>query len=159
MRISKFRGYDLAGKRWVFGGYLRHEEIMHAPGQTLPESDFDDVITNDSAAEAQQPRELQAIVVARGSVGEFTGMYSTDGQEVYEHDIVEYKQLTGNDSFEIRRGEVKYADTAARFVVDTTAFDRKPFVYQLGNLLSRRYLNPKIVGNTYNNPEMMEARK
>ena len=154
MRISKFRGYDLAGKRWVFGGYWRHEEIMPAPGQTLPESDVVDIITNDSAADAQQPRELQAIVVAHGSVGEYTGMHLADGREIYENDIFEYVPLNKEDRPGIARGRVSYDDKTASFVIVDGLLTYKLFSWAAWQ--GRKAI---LIGNTYDNPEMLGETK
>lgn len=84
------------------------------------------------------------------SVGQFTGLKDREGREIYEGDILEFELLRGK----ISRGYVKYSTEKAQYIVtfQRGKYERPvPFICALGK--------PVIIGNTYENPELLEREQ
>lgn len=78
------------------------------------------------------------------SVGEFTGIYDKNGKEIFEGDIVDI--LTENEEY----GYIKFVDGAFIVVADGFCVD---FVNNLNGS------DVIVIGNAYDNPELMEVEK
>lgn len=131
MREIKFRGKDIVTSEWRYG-YLRHRIAC------LP-SIIHDYNNNGKIDYAETP-------VHRDSVGQFTGVYDCDGNEIYEGDIFE-SEVSG---YKVRH-YVKYIEGEAMFAAmiigssDYCAL-RQSWIDRYGK---------KIIGNIHDNPELL----
>ncbi|WP_321823593.1 YopX family protein [Pyramidobacter piscolens] len=82
------------------------------------------------------------------SVGQYTELKDSEGQEIYEGDIVDFELLRGKKS----RGCVEYSN--ARYVV---RFQRGKYERALSWVCAVG--KPVIIGNTYENPELLEQER
>ena len=82
------------------------------------------------------------------SVGQYTGLKDREGREIYEGDILDFERMPGKNA----HGYVAYCDDKARYVV---RFQREKYERPLSFVCALG--KPVIIGNTYKNPELLEA--
>jgi uncharacterized phage protein (TIGR01671 family) len=91
---------------------------------------------------------------------QFTGLQDKNGKEIYEGDILRFE----NDHL-IRYGEVKWNENLCRFYQEVTlkfkgtANHKKPTAKIFHNAMTKKYENMEIVGNIYENPEIIKEIK
>lgn len=142
MRQIKFRGKRLDNGEWKYGEFAI---IDDKPAIVFGPVDFIDGV------------ELQCLDwawVEPDTVGQFTGLYDKNGSPIYEVDIVNI-----HDSHETC-GIVEYRDNIASFVLCREKVKNKHkgdgTDYQLYAGRQKRY---EIIGNKYDNPELIKSDK
>lgn len=148
MRTIKFRGKDTETDKWVYGFYLRLEDIFRKPIEGKKR------ITNriytgsaDSCVAPTTGYEFSGdwYEVDPDSIGQFTGLMDCKGREIYEGDIVRVR-IT-NDRFKknprFRNGVVTFCEYDGGWT----------------NGCYFRFLPQRmeVIGNIHDNPELMEA--
>ncbi|WP_287677642.1 YopX family protein [Bacteroides sp.] len=78
--------------------------------------------------------------VDNGTIGQFTGLHDKNGKEIYEGDII------SNESY---KGIVVYKNGS--FVLDLGKSCGCVYLFCLDSLL--------VIGNIYDNPELLESKK
>ena len=135
MREIKFRGRKPNGE-WVYGDLVTTETIDGIPTkkEILP---FDSVIF-DATEEVEEY-----------TIGQFTGLYDENGEEIYEWDIVErfqpmphYRNGVFYDGNAIY-GVVRYIDAGFYILCENQAYE-----------LSRNF-DMWVQGNIHDNPELL----
>ena len=122
MRTIKFRAQDIASNKWLYGD-LRHHK--------------DDVcIFKQEGNSGEQ--------VKRDTIGQFTGLYDVDGQEIYEGDILK----VGSEKTKI---EVRFVRGVFAFLWNGNIDDEFPC-----NAPTQEWA--KVVGNIHDNPKMIKRR-
>ena len=131
MRTIKFRGKRIDNGEWVYGDLLR----MHGVPYIYP----------DPAPNGRNDYE-----VVPDTVGQFTGLLDKNGKEIYEGDIVSYKYpIRRPDSFV--RNEINYIgfrQSECKFIVVC-----KNRHHDLHEPYNRQV---EVIGNIYDNPELMK---
>lgn len=128
MREIKFRGRN--GDDWYYGSLFVNE-----CGHTA----------------ISAPKSFWMKPVNAGTVGQFTGLLDSNGQEIYEGDIVKIDDLFSKDNF-CKRGfrypaTVKWDGLFGRFIVKSPEIiDRVP---------DSKYIT--VIGNVHDSPELLEA--
>lgn len=87
-------------------------------------------------------------IVDEKTISQYTELKDSEGQEIYEGDIVDFELLRGKKS----RGCVEYSN--ARYVV---RFQRGKYERALSWVCAVG--KPVIIGNTYENPELLEQER
>jgi len=126
---TKFRAWDSARKKWV---YFNLFEIININHESL---------TDDERAFIQLER-----------VGRYTGLHDKYGKEIYEEDIVKLS----SGSF-IGIGVVCYG-RFAKFLIDCSATGGGIWDFGVVGIyeeVSNRMTNMEVVGNLYENPELI----
>lgn len=174
-REIKLRGMDARvpedSVHWVYGAYVKHLPYTPAPIGTpkISDSDYEYAIVNDAFSDWQMPRDLQIIPIRPNTVGQYTGLRDKNGMEIYEGDLFEHK--FGYTVFDdpphaemgTECGVVTFDN--GQFVVSTPGWGGRN-LYEL--LLLNGYLNDmpdsdlftmKVVGNKFENPELLEGKQ
>lgn len=127
MREIKFRGKSLKTGRWVYGSLISCDK-------------YTDIWT------ANEDGNVARDEVDPETVGQFTGLYDKDGEEIYEGDIVQFGQTILN-VVEFRHGAFGY-----EYCVDFHSYcGNTNFCFNPRNTDHRH----KVVGNIHDNPELI----
>lgn len=131
MREIKFRGKDEQGQ-WHYGNLVRYTE-----------DDGEQVTCIVSTARCEISAELVFVPVDEKTVGQFTGLQDDDGNDMYEGDVIRVFSLWYNGNCYIGVHNAQFAIFAA----DNGAL--------LGYFRGKAPLR-HIIGNIYDNPELMK---
>lgn len=139
MRTIKFRGKRIDNGEWVYGSLDLTDE---RPAISWLRTDEDG---------EQVP---WFAYVEAGTVGEFTGYTDYDNQEVYEGDIVELQSATINGhDFDLIQLLVVWLGDSVRLRPLDKYYHRSACV----NLRMAAVNRGKVIGNIYDNPELLEG--
>ena len=131
MREIKFRGMNLCGN-WVYGD-LRHNQMC------MPDGKLQEYIS--VCGEPIHPK----------SVGQFTGLKDAKGKEIYEGDILLYRlpenmiALNNSDKSVVFYGH-------GMFLVSHGKIE-----FSVNQVLGVHGDDAVVIGNVYDNPELLEA--
>lgn len=166
MREIKFRGKRLDNGEWVVGSYIEAENrdlsIAH---QIVPYESGEAV------------REVDPV-----TVGQYTGLKDKNGKEICEGDIIQYKSYMANirwwrttdeipeikkevqrqrDEYTTTRGVCKYSDgyfsVDGIFLFYVKAGERLRTYTSNSRDVEERQWDFEVVGNIYDNPELLKA--
>ena len=132
MREILFRGKRTDNGEWVEGYY-----------SYSPEIDKHMITTSDLAH--PYGTNLGFYKVIPETVGQFTGLHDKNGRKIFEGDIVRYGDTIHRVVFEQRNG-------TAYFGLVYSSFETLPF----GHYQDLKQI--KVIGNIYDNPELLEGR-
>lgn len=127
MRIIKFRG-------------------KRAKGECVGEWAYGELTQHDNLIWLEECEYFSGAYVQTDTIGQFTGLYDKNGKEIYEGDIVEVT-VHGEGSF---TSQVTFDDGA--FVV---CFYRGNYA-TLHDYNDSRYYRIRVIGNIYDNPELLK---
>lgn len=138
MRTIKFRGKCCHSDAWVFGDL----EVNRLDERTLIHTYYDD------------KRYHCQCDVRADTVGQFTGLYDKNGEEIYEGDVVKFANPKyGDELFRIGYEDSHIGafclceageEDTSRFVAIFGRFDYEPFYCE-------------VIGNIHDNPELLEG--
>lgn len=132
MREIKFRGKDINGARWWYGSlaYFPDSQSYHIiPCGTCKNGDV----------------VCDFVEVQAKTVGQFTGLYDKDGNEIYEDDIVQFGDTILN-AVEFRHGSFGY-----QYHEDFYPYGgNRNFCFNPCDTDHRH----KVIGNIHDNPEI-----
>lgn len=131
MREIKFRGIDKDSGEFVYGGIAY--DVLTASGFI--------------AEVAIIPPRCYGIEVAPNTAGQCTGIRDCYGIDIFEGDILEH------DGIGI--GHVEYREDNGAYKIVFSGYTRKWFI----DMLEREYDVLKVIGNIYENPELLETDK
>ncbi|WP_273084636.1 YopX family protein [Capnocytophaga gingivalis] len=138
MRTIKFRGFSNCNSQWTYGNLVIVDGEYHITDQEECEEVSDYTLVDEN------------------SVGQFTGLYDKNGNEIYENDILQLKI----DGKEYNPLLVVYSEVYAGFCMLSEN--------TLNNIIYKphRPVNPnwwdefkdeiEIIGNIYDNPELFK---
>lgn len=85
-----------------------------------------------------------------------TGLFDKNGKEIFEGDIVKRTYLFSGGYGETHTGEIVYDKEYARYVISRPQQCTEPKTEDLGNILSNKSTY-EVIGNIYENPELLEV--
>lgn len=138
----KFRG--LSKGKWYYGAYFKH--LPYTPyccDGKPPEKDYKHLIIQEGFSDWGLPRSMTCTEVEKDTVGQCTGLKDKNGKLIYEEDIVKLY----NQNYKII-----YEQRGAYFGL----YISKNETYYL-NDINTQTLNMEIIGNIYENPELLEV--
>jgi len=134
MREIKFRGKCALGGNWEYGFLTKKKNRRNG------EINFAIAVDDCSLA--------NTIPVHAETIGQFTGVYDIDGNEIYEGDIL--KDTDGEIFAVYYQGCCWLAGVP--YVVESTG------LFEC-NLEEKACQDCKVIGNIFDNPELLEAEK
>lgn len=138
-----FRGKCIDNGNWICGYYARHETRQPgAIGDALQPEEIKHLMMYNSFADWNMPRSLCCIEIDPETLGQFIGLYDTDGNRIFEGDIIKSNR---GPAYVIEYGE-GIAGYLAR-AVEESAWTP---CMNAGTMKSYR-----IIGNRWDNPERM----
>lgn len=128
MREIIFRAQIMDSDEWVYGS------LVYSP------SEKQYYIVEHSGDELSYP-------VKDETIGQFTGLLDTNGNKIFEGDIVQVT-IYQNGKYGIRRGSIAYMQSNCTFFI----FVQNGYNVQLSSI----YKDIEIIGNIYDNPELLK---
>ncbi len=142
MREILFRGKRVDNGEWVCGYYvLRKRPYFKDKGANFEHIICDNLVIDDFNDKQFVDTIPITYSVDPETVGQYTGLTDTNGNKIFEGDIVW-------DSYDEDYGKVEWDNDVAKFIITFSTFT-VDFDSVCGEEL-------EIVGNVYDNPEMME---
>ena len=125
MRTIKFRGKSILTDEWFYG------DLVHSADKKKTAILMND---KDSYDECE---------VVPETIGQFTGLYDCEGEEIFEGDILDFNGLTV---------EVRFVRGVFALLINGNLDDK------LGGHC-RTDLFAKVIGNVYENPDILKGGK
>lgn len=147
MREIKFRARRIDNGRWVYGQYFITPLTDENSGTTPDAGWF--FLTGETRHCIVQNG--VAFVIDLNTLGQYTGLHDKNGKEIYEGDIVESSHRI-YDGGEIRRNVVEFNDFCWRLVAIGDGMVANAPI----GLYARQSGAIMVIGNIYENPEIME---
>lgn len=139
MRTFKFRGKRIDNGEWIYGSLVV---------ETYP--DFCNYFIRTKDEEDWTSR-YKDVPVDKNTLGQFTGLYDKNNKEIYEGDIIigDIPELVSSQNL---IGIVEYEGSA--FIIEFP--NRASWQIQKVGFCS--FINYKVIGNIYDNPELLEEQ-
>lgn len=135
MRIIKFRGKDIETCEWVYGNLI--QRIGYMPGIMFSYESNGKVRYAESA-------------VKRETIGQFTGLYDYNENEIYEGDILRHIQWENNEEVLYY---ITFEEEMGSFVLQKPTLKHKDNISQLAIY----GLKLEVIGNVHDNPELLKG--
>lgn len=104
----------------------------------------------------QQEPEIEKFSVYSDTVGQYTGLTDKNGKKIFEGDIVDYEdeapgQYEYHDSLIINRGVIGYSEGCFYWTNAVNA--------NLQDSVYKGVADCEVIGNIFDNPELLEVQK
>ena len=139
MRTFKFRGKRIDNGEWIYGSLVveAYPDFCNYFIRTKDEEDW--------------TSRYKDVPVDKNTLGQFTGLYDKNNKEIYEGDIIigDIPELVSSQNL---IGIVEYEGSA--FIIEFP--NRASWQIQKVGFCS--FINYKVIGNMYDNPELLEEQ-
>lgn len=138
----EFRGQRLDNKKWVYGGYHKHNTYTLSPivskGEQPEKPKYAYLIIQSGFSDWNLPKQLKGYEVDPATVGRYTGFRSNTKEKIYEKDFLRGKDFLGLVEWNEKNGMwiIRYSNQDSALLSDVNEFG-------------------EIIGNIYDNPELL----
>lgn len=139
-REITFRGKSSVTNEWVYGSLVKIGNESHIIG-------FDEVDLDGHHVRFYGDR---PVFTKQGTIGQFTGFQDKNEEEIYEDDIMQITTALNKNLFKVVWNEE--LGTWCLMMKGDTEKGTKP----LGEWLYEYWNKIEVIGNIYDNPELME---
>ena len=140
MRTIKFRGKHINSGEWMYGDL---HLLCDAPHIHMEVSKY--------------PYAGKRAFVAPDSVGQFTGLFDKNNKEIYEGDLLSSPLSEVNPFGMVAWHPNGYFFIDTKFGKQTPTEDHRTLGEMLNYKIGSRSTEFEVVGNIYDNPEMLEG--
>lgn len=145
MRKILFKGKRTDNGEWVCGYYvLRKRPYFKNKGANLEHIICDNLVIDDFNDKQFVDTIPITYSVDPETVGQYTGLTDTNGNKIFDGDIV----VSDYIDYEDERGVIQWDSDIAKFIITFSTF-----TIDFDNVYGREL---EIVGNVYDNPEHLE---
>jgi uncharacterized phage protein (TIGR01671 family) len=145
MRKILFRGKRTDNGEWVCGYYvLRKRPYFKDKGVNFEHIIYDNLVIDDFNDKQFVDTIPITYSVDPETIGQYTGLTDMNDRKIFEGDIIIFDYI----DYEDERGVVQWDSDIAKFIITFSTF-----TIDFDNVYGREL---EIVGNVYDNPEMME---
>lgn len=136
-RTIKFRGYNKKNNKWIYGYYLvnRGQHFIVEDGIANPLNTWEDYLVEEE------------------TIGQFTGLLDKNGVEIYPNDIIS----------SLNRRVVGYVVDSVRAYCYDVVWIKHPSDEKRWTLWGVVEIdnngNIEVIGNTYDNPELINGKE
>ena len=151
----KFRGKEIDTGKWVYGGLFKEPAPPQCFEKTLEDKYWIVYPNPRYMPDWNLPYEMVRTDIEKETIGQYTGLKDKNGKEIYEGDIVKVKLYKGEEE-KYFIGKVEYF--GSNFIVDADN-NSEYHVYDLDGFgIDYRYNleDCEVIGNIYDNPELLE---
>lgn len=155
MREYKFRGKEIDTGKWVYGGLFKEPAPPQCFEKTLEDKYWIVYPNPRYMPDWNLPYEMVRTDVDKETIGQYTELKDENGKEIYEGDIIEfsYDMFVGNFDTFVAKGKVVFEEGA--FYVEV--FENERTTKDEAYLLYSINLDTiEVIGNIYDNPELLE---
>jgi uncharacterized phage protein (TIGR01671 family) len=153
MKKYLFRGREIKTKKWVYGGFHEHQPSVTAIGKQ-PETEA--LIIADGNADWDLPIPINAYVVEKETVGEYSGLMAAKSYRgerekdlrIFEGDIV--RVITKLDEEFV--GEIVFENGGWQIAVSEDDI----IELYIHAVLLKKYRTIEIIGNIHDNKNLLE---
>ena len=158
MREIKFRGKRTDNGEWVYGNLIYSSDaVKEYEAIIVPQKDADG-FTTDYASNGENKESYgfdNWFCVIPETVGQSTGLHDKNSKEIYEGDIVK--------DYEGKLKTVVWKDNGFKFLyISHRTYQGEPYtedVYLGLNNTSDKRWGVEVIGNVFENPELLESEK
>ncbi len=155
MREYRFRGKEIDTGRWVYGGLFKEPAPPQCFEKTLEDKYW--IVYQDPRymPDWNLPYKMVRTDVDKETIGQYTGLKDENEKEIYEGDIIEfsYDMFVGNFDTFVAKGKVVFEEGAFYIEVFENERTTKDEAYLLYSI---NLDTIEVIGNIYDNPELLE---
>ena len=145
MREIEFRGKDKNTGKWVYGFYLEQDTYNMGSKNTKK-----DLLIENAGLIVQNSKYNSAIVIDKETLGQYTGLKDKNGKEIFEGDIVSFNLKSDSEGRPNITGYIEYQTTFSGY---------RSMSFKGSFALDYNIKDIEVIGNIYDNPELLEEGK
>lgn len=156
MRDILFRGKDKDDGKWYEGAYRAYDDTTYCIKEDYdrhPENTHHTIVFSRMTDWGLPNRHLQAEVIPE-TVGQYTGLQDKNGKKIFEGDICTEGENIYEVIFDKYQFSVKVIKTPLYLIKKGDIFP----LWQFDNCERNGYRQLEIIGNIYDNPELLEGK-
>lgn len=154
-REIKFRGQRTDTKEWIFGYIAEFINYLDGDGKL----GIQVIKQVPSGFDRMMPAwETELIEVIQETIGQYTGLHDKNGKEIYEGDVT---RAEDGEIFTVKYGEHATSEWNDNwelgFYVESTSEEEISRAIRTDIIFWVKYRALEVIGNIYENPELLEV--